>query len=64
MADWKDLLAHVRSSYNIAEEGDGVLRLDFTLARGRAQMVVVTHHKLMGRRPGAPSGDKEEWAQV
>lgn len=43
MANWSQLVAHVKANYNVAEQNDGMLRLHFTYDNGRTQVVFVWH---------------------
>jgi hypothetical protein len=55
MATWADLSAFIHSQYKVSSEKPGILGLAFETG-GRSQMVIITHHALMG--------GTEEWAQV
>lgn len=55
MATWTDLCSYIRKQYNVAEENDSFLRLEFAFDTGRTQTVFVQR---------LDAHDNTEWASI
>lgn len=55
MANWGQLVAHVKTNYYVAEQNDNMLRLHFPIGEDRTQVVFVWHTRMQ---------NGEDWVQV
>lgn len=55
MTTWNELSARIRSTYKVADEKAGILKLIFDLGNGRSQLVLISREVLMG---------SEEWFSI
>ena len=49
MATWEDVKKHLRSKFRIASEDRNLVALDFEVAGGRVQRIVISNFEAMGK---------------